>query len=219
MITIYGVLRSRATRPVWLLDELGATYDLVPVIQSYRLADPQAADAPLNTASPAFLAVNPMGQVPALDHDGFCLAESMAITFYLSRALTGDPCPRDAREEGEAVQWALLATSAVETPALDILYTFGRGETGTEAGQAKLAAATAALARPYARIEAHLTGRDWLMGGRFTVADILLAEAVRYTQPHAPALAPFPALSAWIARCQARPAFVAMMARRNAEPA
>ncbi|HBV53632.1 MAG TPA: glutathione S-transferase, partial [Rhodobacteraceae bacterium] len=37
--------------------------------------------------------------------------------------------------------------------------------------------------------------------------------------PHAPALAPFPALSAWIARCQARPAFKTMMERRNAEPA
>lgn len=219
MITIYGVLRSRATRPVWLLDELGADYTLVPVVQAYRLADPQAADAPFNTASPDFLAVNPMGQVPALDHDGFCLSESMAITLYLSRVLAGDPCPREAREEGEAVQWALLATSAVETPALDVLMTHARGEAASEAGQAKLAAATAALARPFARIEAHLAGRDWLMGGRFTVADIVMAEAVRYAQPHAPALAAFPALQAWIARCQARPAFQAMMVRRNAEPA
>lgn len=219
MITIYGVLRSRATRPVWLLDELGADYTLVPVVQAYRLADPQAPDAPLNTASPEFLAINPMGQVPALDHDGFCLSESMAITLYLARVLTGDPCPRDAREEGAAVQWAMLASCAVETPALDVLMTHARGEAASAAGQAKLAAATAALARPLARIEAHLAGRAWLVGDRFTVADILLAEAVRYAQPHPPALAPFPAVQAWIARCQARPAFQAMMARRNAEPA
>lgn len=219
MITIYGVLRSRATRPVWLLDELGVDYRLVPVTQSYRLADPLAADAPLNTASPAFLAVNPMGQVPALDHDGFHLAESMAITLYLSRVLAGDPCPRSPQEEGEAMQWALLATSGIEPGALDVLMSYARGEAGSGAGQAKLAAATATLARPLARIEAHLAGRDWLMGERFTVADILLAEAVRHVQPHAPVLAPYPAVAAWLARCQARPAFQAMMARRNAEAA
>lgn len=219
MIRLYGVLRSRATRPYWLLTEAGAEFELVPVIQSYRLADPAAPDAPLNTASPAFLSVNPQGQVPALQDGDLVLTESMAITLYLARRLGGATAPRDLAEEGLAIQWALVGATAVETPALDILYTHANRETGTEAGQTKLAAATQALARPFARIESHLAGRDWLMGDRFTVADILLAECVRYAQPHAPAMDPFPSLKAWLARCQARPAFKAMMDRRNAEPA
>jgi glutathione S-transferase len=57
------------------------------------------------------------------------------------------------------------------------------------------------------------------MGGRFTVADINLAECLRYSQAHKPLIAAYPKTYAWLARCQARPAFQNMMATRNAEPA
>ena len=46
MITIYGVLRSRASRNVWLAYEAGVEFRHVPVIQVYRLAEPDAPDAP-----------------------------------------------------------------------------------------------------------------------------------------------------------------------------
>lgn len=218
MVTLYGVLRSRATRPIWLMREAGVAFDHVPVIQSYRLADPQAADAPFNTASPAFVAINAQSQIPAMVDGDLVLTESMAIALYLARQYGGALGPQSPAEEGEAMQWAFAAISGVEGPALDILYTFAAKAEGTPDGAAKIATATSALQRPFARIEAHLQGRDWLMGGRFTVADICMAECVRYAQPHGPALAPYPALSAWIARCQARPAFAAMMVERNAEP-
>lgn len=45
MITVYGCYRSRASRPLWLLDEIGMDFAHVPVVQAYRLADPAAADA------------------------------------------------------------------------------------------------------------------------------------------------------------------------------
>ena len=45
MLTIYGVYRSRASRNIWLAEEIGLNFRHVPVIQSYRLADPDAADA------------------------------------------------------------------------------------------------------------------------------------------------------------------------------
>ncbi len=57
------------------------------------------------------------------------------------------------------------------------------------------------------------------MGERFTVADINVAEIVRYAQPHAPLFDSRPALKAWLERAQARPAFKAMWAKRLAEPA
>ncbi len=219
MITLYGCLRSRASRPWWLLTEAGVSFSHEPVIQAYRLADPAAADAPFNTASPGFLAINPQGQIPALVDDGLVLTESLAMTLYLARRYGGDLGPRDLAEEGQILQWAFLAGTAVEGPALDILFTLTRGEPETETGQARITAATAALARPCARIESHLAGSgDWLVGGRFTVADIALSECLRYAQPHPPALAAFPALRGWLARCHARPAFQAMMQAREAEP-
>lgn len=218
MITLHGVLRSRATRPVWLLLEAGVPFERVPVIQAYRLTDPAAADAPFNTASAGFLALNPQSQIPVMQDGALVLTESMAIALYLARRYGGALGPQTPEEDGEALQWAFLAISGIEGPALEILYPYQFGTADTPEGAAKIAAATQALARPLVRIEGHLQDRDWLMGGRFTVADICLAECLRYAQPHPPALAPYPALRGWLARCQARPAFVAMMAERNAEP-
>lgn len=218
MVTIYGCLRSRATRPIWLMYEAGAEFRHVPVIQSYRLPDPAAADAPFHTASPGFLAVNPQGQIPAMQDGDLVLTESLGITLYLARKLGGDLGPRDAAEDALAVQWALVAATAVETPAIDILSTHSKGLAATEDGARTIAAAQAALVRPFTRLEAHLQGRDWMMGDRFTVADIVLAECVRYTTAQADTLNPYPALKAWLARCQARPAFQHMWAQRTAEP-
>jgi Ni2+-binding GTPase involved in maturation of urease and hydrogenase len=79
-LTIYGVLRSRASRPVWLAKELGLQYQHVPVIQGYRLADPLALDAPFNTVTPAFREINPNGLIPSIVDDGMVLHESLAIT-------------------------------------------------------------------------------------------------------------------------------------------
>lgn len=223
MITLYGCLRSRASRPWWLLTEAGVAFRHEPVVQAYRLPDPAAPDAPFNTASPAFLAINPQGQIPALDDDGLVLTESLAMTLYLARRHGGALGPADLAEEGQMLQWAFLAGTGVEASALDILFTITRGEAESDAGKARIRAATEALARPCARIEAHLARdgahRDWLVGARFTVADIALAECLRYSQLHPPALAPFPALRDWLARCHARPAFQAMMRAREAEPA
>ncbi|WP_127103890.1 glutathione S-transferase family protein [Pararhodobacter zhoushanensis] len=218
MVTIYGVLRSRATRPIWLMKELGEAFEHVPVIQAYRLSDPQAADAPFNTASPAFLAINPQSQIPAMTDGDLVLTESMAIALYLARKYGGPLAPASLAEEGEALQWGFAAISAIEGPALDILYTYAAKEQETAEGQAKLAALCQALARPMARLNTHLSAHPYLIGDRFTVADIMVAECVRYVQPHGPAMAPYQAVQTWIDRLHARPAFAQMMAERNAEP-
>lgn len=219
MLTIYGVYRSRATRPLWLLGEIGLPFRHVPVIQSYRLADATAPDAPLNTASPDYLAVNPLGQIPAMEEDGLVLTESLAITFYLARKHGGDLGPRDLTEEALMLQWALLAVSAIEVSAIEILYAVAKGDAASEAEKAGIEAAAVKLRRPLARIEAHLAQAAWLVGGRFTVADICLAECLRYAQGHPTLLAEFPATKGWLETCQARPAFGAMWAARMDEPA
>lgn len=219
MITLYGVARSRASRPLWLLGEVGLDYGHVPVIQAYRLKDAHAADAPLNTASPQYLAINPQGQVPCMTDGALTLTESMAITLYLASRYGGDLGPKDAGEAALMTQWALHAVSAVETPALEIILTMTNGGASSAEGQGAIAVAAERLRRPLARVEAHLATHGYLVGGRFTVADINMAECVRYAQGHSALMAEFPVVSAWLLGLQARPAFAAMWAQRLAEPA
>ena len=219
MLTIYGVYRSRATRPLWLLEELGLPYRHEPVIQAYRLPDAAAADAPFNTRSPACLAVNPMGLVPSMDDDGFVLHESLAITLYLARKYGGDLGPKDLQEDALMVQWALFAATGIETPALDIQKATGDGKANTAEGKARIDADAKDLERPFDVLEAHFKSNKYLVGGRFTAADINVAEIVRYAQGHAPLFDPRPALKAWLETCQARPAFKAMWEKRLQEPA
>lgn len=219
MLTLYGCYRSRATRPLWALFETGMAFSHVPVIQAYRLADPGAPDAPVNTASAAFLAVNPMGQIPALVDGDLVLTESLAITLHIARRAGGLIAPADNAETALMEQWALLAASSIEGAALDITFTFAKGQDKAPEGAALVAKAVETLRRPLARLEAQLAGQKWLVGGRFTAADIMVEECARYAQPHPTLLAEFPAVKAWIDRCQARPAFLKMMAGRQAEPA
>jgi glutathione S-transferase len=218
MLTLYGVYRSRATRNVWLLAELGLPYRHEPVIQGYRLPDPAAADAPLNTTSAAFLAKSPAGAVPVLEDDGFILSESLAINFYLAKKAGGPLAAADAREEAQMLQWAFYGISAIEAPALEITYAYARGEDANAAGQSVIAAAVEKLQRPMKVLEAHLSQAGHMVGGRFSVADINMAEMVRYAQSHAPLMAAFPAIRGWLEACQARPAFQEMWAKRLAEP-
>ncbi len=213
MITLYGVYRSRASRPLWLLAEIGLDYRHVPVIQAYRLTGESSHDG-LTTVSPEFLAVNPQGQIPAYEEDGLILTESLAITLHIARVHGGDLGPKSAGEAALMTQWALFAATSVETPALEILY--AQSEGGEQAG---IAVNAERLRRPLGRLQRHVEAGDWLVGGRFTVADLNTAECVRYAQGHPTLLAEFPDVSAWLERCQTRRGFKAMWAERMKEPA
>ncbi|MCJ9674342.1 MULTISPECIES: glutathione S-transferase family protein [unclassified Neorhizobium] len=219
MLKIYGVYRSRATRPLWLVEELGIPFEQVPIIQGYRLPEPMAAGAPINTLSPEFLAINPMGSIPSMDDDGFVLHESLAITLYLARKYGGELGPKDIAEEGQMVQWSLFGATSVETPALKISATIAGGRAETEEGKADIEVAARTLKRPFDVLEKHLSRTSHMVGGRFTVADINVAEVVRYAQGYAPLFDSRPALKAWIEAAQARPGFKAMWDKRTAEPA
>jgi glutathione S-transferase len=98
--------------------ELGVPFEHVPVIQYYRLPDPAAADAPLNTSSAEFRAVNPNGLVPSIDDDGFVLNESLAITLYLARKHGGPLAPKDVREDGLMTMWTPLRPRRRTPPSM-----------------------------------------------------------------------------------------------------
>lgn len=219
MLTIYGVYRSRASRNIWLAEELGLPFKIVPVIQHYRLPDPNAPGAPLNTRSPDFLKVNPNGHVPTVDDDGLVLHESLAINLYLARKHGGPLAPANIAEDGEMTMWALWAATELEAQALTILYHRVGGAPGGVKDPKVADAAVTALRGPFAVLDAALAKTGFLVGGRFTVADINMAEVARYALAAPELFDAAPNVKKWLAACQARPAFKKMWAARDAEPA
>jgi glutathione S-transferase len=217
MLTIYGVYRSRASRNIWLANELGIPFKLVPVMQLYRLT-PEAAKTTLHTKSPEFLKVNPNGHIPAVDDDGLVLSESQAINLYLAKKHGGPLAPANATEDAQMTMWALWAAIEVEPHAIQILY--HRVGNKPEDRDPKIAAASSeALRAPFAVLDKQLAASGYIVGGRFTVADINTAEIVRYASPAPELFEAAPRVKVWLAACQARPAFKTMWATREKEPA
>lgn len=217
MLTLYGVARSRATRPLWTLLECGAEFDHRLVIQAYRA---QSMPSVTKTSDPEFLKINPIGQIPVLVDGDLILTESLAIAQYIAQTQGGPISPHNAAEVALTNQWALFAATSVEPSAIEILYTMQDTTLfASSEGQAIVQVAAEKLRRPLGRLQAHLQDRNWLVSDRFTVADICVAECLRYAQGHPTLLAEFPAAKTWLERCQARPAFQEMMAMRMAEPA
>ncbi len=156
--------------------------------------------------SPEFLAMNPNGQVPVLEHGEVVVSDSNAILVYLARAFAPDWMPSTPVEEANIQRWLTLAAGEIAfgTCAARLITVFGAPL------DPDFAAATAEKALQ--KLEQGLEGRDWLVGDRPTIADVA---TYSYTA-HAPegniSLEPYPNVRAWIARFEALPGFEAMPA-------
>ena len=218
MLTIYGVSRSRASRNIWLAYELAIPFKHVPVIQHYRLKEPLPAGV-VHTRSPEFRKVNPNGHIPSIEDDGLVLHESLAINLYLAKKHGGPLAPANLAEDGEMAMWSMWAlTERIGTPA----HAAGGGfEAMTLAfmQNGEKPEILEALKGPFAVLDRALAKTGWLVGGRFTVADINVAEIVRYAQRAPELFEAAPRVKAWLAACQARPAFQKMWVEREKEPA
>lgn len=217
MLTIHGVTRSRASRVVWLCHELGLPFRQVPVIQAYRLGSPQAPGAAVNTRSPAFLALSPAGTIPVIEDDGLVLSESLACTLYLARKHGGPLAPVDAAEDALMLQWSLYAATTIEPESLTIQMLHRPGQSQPAEDATLVADAAERLVRPMKVLEDRLSRHSHLVGDRFTVADLNVAEILRYAQGYGALMQQFPAVQAWLSACQARDGFRQMWAAREAE--
>jgi len=200
-LTVYGQSGSRAMRTLWMVEELGVAYEHVPT----RFKD-QAHES-------EFLAINPNGRVPAIDHDGLVVWESMAINLYLARAFPGELTPEGLAEETGALQWSFWVMTEVEKPLLyGLFHTLGMF--GLEKSAAKAGNYLKELDRPFAVLEQHLADREHILGERFTVADLNVAGVLSFAELMDLDLSPWPRLAAWFRRCLDRPA----LARARALP-
>ncbi len=155
---------------------------------------------------PEYLAINPLGLVPAVAlEDGRVLADSGAIMFYLA---SGTPyLPDGAFERAEVVRWL-----AFENPYLSE----GLGLARYYAhilGQAEEYAEEIAVVQAKGReglgiMERHLEGRDFFVGGDYSIADISLHAYSSMAELGNVSLDPYPNVRAWIARVKGQPRYV-----------
>ena len=217
MLKVYGVYRSRASRTYWMALELGIEYESIPVIQASALTDPGASDARLNTQSPEFLKINPNGHIPAIEDDGLVLWESGAINLYLASKHRGPLAPGSLAEEGLFYSWAFWAVNELEPHTIKIVKTYDNHLEETPGGKDQIAVANRMLKKPLAILEAHLADNTYLVGERFTVADLNTVEIIRYALSEKALFATVPHVQAWVERCHDRDSFRKLMALRAAE--
>ncbi len=202
-ITLYGSIRSRANRNIWLLEETGLPYEQVNILP---------VDAP---DSAELAAVNPFRLVPALKDGAVTLFESIAINLYLAKKAGGTIGPADAAEEGQMLSWSFWAVSECEPHALALaLHSYMLPQEKRD--PAKLAPALAAIMKRLPGLETHLQTQDYLVGNRFTVADVNVGAILGYLTAAKVDLSAFPKIASWLARLADRPAAKEVAARRMA---
>jgi glutathione S-transferase len=197
---LYYVPKTRASRPRWVLEELGVPYDLV------RL-DPARAE----TRSDEHLQRHPLGHVPVMEDRGQAIFESGAICLHLADLFPEKRLlpPPGSVERGLAYQWVLFSMTEMEPPLIDL-----SAEARKPEGERDTAAA--AQARDRFRkaadvLEVALRNRKFLLGDGFGVADVMVGGTLAWARGFK-LLGGLPSLEAYLARLRERPAWQRAMA-------
>ena len=174
----------RDIRLRWACEEAGLPYRIATV----RFQD---------RTSPDHLSRQPFAQVPALQDGEITLFESGACLLHLAET-SETLMPRDPVARAETLQWVISGLNSVEMVSVPwwFIGLSSPPENPLEGW----------LASRLSRLDAVLATRDHLAAGRFTVADLLMADILRVQKLRA-ALGPYPALVAYIDRILTRPAF------------
>ena len=181
-----GLVRDLRVR--WALEEAGLSY--------------RVESTPFRDRGPDHFAAQPFGQVPWLTDGELTIFESGAILLHLAEK-SSTLMPTDARGRAEVMSWVIAALNSVDLPCQPwALFRF-MGFPG-ESPEAKFVEEF--LKARLDRMEAVLTGREWLVYDRFSVADLLMADVLRQVDRF-DGLANHPNCRAFVARATARPAF------------
>jgi glutathione S-transferase len=179
---------SRSTMTHALLHELGAAWE--PRIIDFR-RDEQL--------SPEYLAINPMGKVPAIRHAGVVVAETVAIFIYLADLYrdAGLAPALDDPARGSYLRWLVFYAACFEPAVVD--------RSLKREPARRVLSPYADYATTLAAIEGALEPGPWLLGGRFSAADVLWGNALRWTTGFGIVEAT-PRIAGYIERVTSRPA-------------
>jgi len=201
-LTIYGSPRSRTFRVLWMARELGLEYEHVPL-------DPGTGD----TRKPDYLKINPNGHVPAIKDGDLVLWESLAINLYLAKKHGGPLAPANLAEEGKALMWSIWAMTELEDNIVTLVR-FVLMPAERKPDPARVESAKEGLKAPLGVLDAALAESQYLLGNRFTVADLNVAGVVAGLGFAKFDLAPWPKVTAWLKACTSRKAFLEARAPR-----
>jgi len=187
MLTLHHAPQSRSSRIVWLLEELGADYQL-------KLTDIPRQDG---TGGADANNPHPDKKVPALVHNGVLITESIAIILYLTDLypkaglgpLAGDP------KRGPYLTWLAYYAGVIEPMVTANVCGVGDAPWVVRSWRR--------MDDMHARVGAALADQPYLLGDRFSAADLLIASMAEFMRTVLPAGDP---VDAYLARCSARPA-------------
>jgi len=205
--TLYHCNDARSLRPLWAMEELGVEFELVnlPFPPRWHRKD--------------YLEINPLGTIPFFVDGGVRMTESSAICQYLveSRGPTDLDVPVGDAERGAFLNWLYFSDATLTFPQTIVLR-----YSALEPEARRLPQAAEDYAKWFAgrlrAVETALETRDWLVAGRFTIADICVGYGVYLASKLAP-LEPrlTPNVRAYLARLTARPAFQKALARQEGD--
>jgi glutathione S-transferase len=189
--------RTRSSRVLWLLAEIGAPYELTKVASEER-------------TSAEHLARHPLGRVPALElDDGTVMFESAAICLQLAdlNPDAGLIAPLGSTERALVYQWVAFGLAELEAPLFRWVRELAEDPTATSTSRERFEQAAGA-------IETALSGHEWLVADRFSVADVICASVLGSAHSRG-LLGEWPGLAAYVERSESRPAFVEAAAISN----
>ena len=197
MITLYHRPKTRSSRFIFLLEELGAPYEIK--IVTTRSRDGTGAVDPANP--------HPHGKVPAISDDGVVVFESPAIALYLTDKfpkngigpLVGDP------KRGPYLSWLAYYTGVLE-PAVVSKFMNVDVPVGT--------AGWVAVEQAMPFIMKTLSQGPYILGEKFSAADVLYATTFAMFAA-SPMLPKTPVLEAYVRRCTERPAYIRAQEKDN----
>jgi glutathione S-transferase len=188
--------RTRSSRVLWLIAELGAPVELTKLTPDER-------------TSAEHLARHPLGRVPALElDDGTFMFESAAISLQLADLYpeAGLIAPLGSPERARAYQWVVFGMTELEAPLFRWVRETPEESAASPARERFAQAATA--------LEQALDGHDWLVADEFSVADVICASVLGSAHSRE-LLGEWPGLQAYVERAEARPAFTEAAAISN----
>ncbi len=183
---------SSAGRCMWLLEELEQPYEAVSV-------DMRGGEH----KTPEFLALNPNGKVPVMVEDEFVLWESLAINEYLTEKFRPEWRGSSAQETGLIAQWSYWSVANVAHVIEPlILRNYGRPLSDERADEC-----TKTTLHYISILDKALSGREWLVGDAFSLADLNVAAVIMGAVMVKIDMTEFSNVQRWLGTITSRPAF------------
>jgi glutathione S-transferase len=185
---LYWVPRTRSMRALWILEEAGRPYEK-------ELVDFRAGQQ----STPAYRRINPMEKVPALTDGEAMVAEVAAICAYVAERVpeAGLAPPLGDPLRGRYLQWLFFHAS------IEAAFVAKVAKVQMPPAQA----GWGSFARVFDVIDEALTPGPWILGERFTAADVLIGGDLYFGSAGLKIVSLKPASAAYLARCLERPAF------------